>query len=188
MSEAMDRWELAATRFDAVIQSAQADQWKNPSNCEDWLARDIVVHVVGNYRGTAAQVTGAEPTAVGADEDIVVAWADAVDQIRALAKDPAMLATEVRGPAGPLPLEDMLGGVMAMDTHVHTWDLAKTLGASVTLDPGLIALTMNMLGPVDEMIRRPGVFAAKIEPPADADEQTKMLCFLGRQPQQSLPA
>jgi hypothetical protein len=67
--------------------------------------------------------------------------------------------------------------VMAMDTHAHTWDLAKTFGASVTLDPGLIALTMNMLGPVDEMIRRPGVFAAKIDPPADADEQTKMLCF-----------
>jgi hypothetical protein len=41
---------------------------------------------------------------------------------------------------------------------------------------------MNMLGPIDDMIRRPGVFAAKIEPPADADEQTKMLCFLGRQP------
>ncbi len=140
------------------------------------------MHVVGNYRGTAAQATGGEPTAIGAEEDIVVAWADAVDQIRTLAKDHAMLATEVRGPAGPLPLEDMLGSVMAMDTHVHTWDLAKTFGTNITLDPGLIALTMNILGPVDEMIRRPGVFAAKIEPPADADEQTKMLCFLGRQP------
>lgn len=182
MSEAMDRWELAATRFDGLIRSAQADQWKIPSKCEGWLARDIVVHVVGNYRGSAAQATGVEPTAVGADEDIVVAWGDAIDQIQALAKDPAMLATEVRGPAGPLTLEDMLGSVMAMDTHVHTWDLAQTFGANVTLDAGLIALTMNILGPVDEMIRRPGAFGAKIEPPAGADEQTKMLCFLGRQP------
>ena len=103
MSEAMDRWELAATRFDAVIQSAHADQWKTASNCEGWLARDIVVHVVGNYRGTAAQANGGEPTAVGVDEDIVVAWADAVDQIRALAKAPAMLATEVRGPPARYP-------------------------------------------------------------------------------------
>ena len=108
----------------------------------------------------------------------------------ALTKAPAMLATEVRGPAGPLPLEAMLGGVMAMDTHVHTWDLAKTFGASVTLDPGLIALTMNMLGPVDEMIRRARGSSPRqrSEPPAGAVEQTKMLCFLGRQPQQSLPA
>jgi uncharacterized protein (TIGR03086 family) len=186
MSEAMDRWERQAIGGDPLRRGdsvgAEADQWKTPSNCEGWLARDIVVHVVGNYRGTAAQATGGQPTAVGADEDIVVAWADAVDLIRALAQDPAILATEVRGLAGPLPLEAMLGSVMAVDTHVHTWDLAKTFGANITLDLGLIVLTMNMLGPVDEMIRQPGVFAAKIEPPADADEQTKTLCFLGRQP------
>ncbi len=103
MSEAMGRWGLAVTRFDAVIESAQADQWKTPSNCEGWLARDIVAHVVGNYRGTAAQAVGAEPTEVGADEDIVAVWADAVDQIRALATDPAMLATEVRGPPARCP-------------------------------------------------------------------------------------
>ena len=182
MSEAIDRWELVASRFDAMVGTVGADRWDAPSNCPGWAARDIVGHVVGNYRGTVAQVRGGEPAPVAEGDDPAVIWADVLDDLRTLTKDPANLAAPVKGPAGPLPLEEMLGGLMSMDTHVHMWDLGRTIGADVTLDPGVIAMTMAMLGPIDEMIRRPGVFDAKIEPPAGADEQTKMLCFLGRQP------
>jgi hypothetical protein len=34
---------------------------------------------------------------------------------------------------------------------------------------------------MDEVMRRPGAFGPKVEPPADADAQTKLLTFLGRQ-------
>jgi hypothetical protein len=39
----------------------------------------------------------------------------------------------------------------------------------------------EMLEPMDEQMRQPSAFGPKVEPPAGADEQTRLLCFLGRQ-------
>jgi hypothetical protein len=34
---------------------------------------------------------------------------------------------------------------------------------------------------MDAMIRQPGIFGPKLDPPPGADEQTQLLYFLGRQ-------
>ena len=36
--------------------------------------------------------------------------------------------------------------------------------------------------PMDEVLRQSGQFGPKVDVPDDADEQTKLLAFLGRQP------
>ena len=36
--------------------------------------------------------------------------------------------------------------------------------------------------PMDEVLRQSGQFGPKVEVPDDADEQTKLLAFSGRQP------
>jgi len=38
----------------------------------------------------------------------------------------------------------------------------------------------EMLKPMDDKMRGPGAFGPKVDPPAGADEQTELLCFLGR--------
>jgi hypothetical protein len=68
-----------------------------------------------------------------------------------------------------------------MDVLVHTWDLARTVGADEHLDEELVRQAYEVLKPMDAMIRQPGVFGAKLEPPAGADLQTEFLYFLGRQ-------
>ena len=100
--------------------------------------------------------------------------------MRALTKEPAILSNPVSGPGGPMPLEQALGSLVSMDTNVHTWDLARAVGGDEHLDPDVVRFSWEMLQPMDEMIRQPGVFVAKIDPPAGADEQTKLLYFLGR--------
>jgi uncharacterized protein (TIGR03086 family) len=118
---------------------------------------------------------------MGAEEDPTEAWNQAYDQVRRLTRDSEALQKPVNGPGGPVPLEQALGTLVSMDTHVHTWDLARSVGGDVRLDPGVVAFSMALLGPMDAMIRQPGFFDAKVEPPAGADEQTELLCFLGRQ-------
>jgi uncharacterized protein (TIGR03086 family) len=180
VSEETDRFELVAAGFDQRVRAVPAGKWDAQSPCEEWKARDVVAHIVGNYRSMAAQATGGESNPLGEEDDPVRAWTDAYDHMRVLLSDPETLAKTVNGPAGPTPFEHMLGALVAMDTHIHTWDLARAVGGDERLDANVVRFAWGMLEPMDEMIRRPGVFGPKLEPPAGADEQTRLLYFLGR--------
>jgi uncharacterized protein (TIGR03086 family) len=180
VSEETDRFELVVAGFDRRVRAVPAGNWDAQSPCDEWKARDVVAHVVGNYRSMAAQAAGGESEAMGADEDPVQAWTDARDHMRVLSNDPETLSKAVNGPTGPTPFEQILGGLIAMDTHIHTWDLARAVGGDEQLDVNVVRFVLGMLEPMDEMIRRPGVFGPKLEPPTGADEQTQLLYFLGR--------
>ncbi len=67
-----------------------------------------------------------------------------------------------------------------MDVLVHTWDLARTVGADERLDEDSVRHAYEALKPMDAMIRQPRVFGPKLEPPLDADQQKQFLYFLGR--------
>jgi hypothetical protein len=67
-----------------------------------------------------------------------------------------------------------------MDVLVHTWDLARTIGADESLDEDTVRRAYEALKPMDAMIRQPYVFGPKLEPPMGADVQTEFLYFLGR--------
>lgn len=180
MSEDTDRFDQVADGFDQRVRAVPAGKWDAQSPCDEWKARDVVAHVVGNYRSMAAQATGGESTPMGADEDPVQAWTDAYDKMRGLKNDPETMAKSVNGPTGPVPFEQALGGLIAMDTTIHTWDLARAVGGDERLDQNAVRFSRGVLEPMDAMIRRPGVFGPKLEPPAGADEQTQLLYFLGR--------
>jgi hypothetical protein len=66
-----------------------------------------------------------------------------------------------------------------MDVLVHTWDLARTIGADESLDENAVRSAYEALKPMDAMIRSPKVFGPKLEPPKGADVQTEFLYFLG---------
>jgi uncharacterized protein (TIGR03086 family) len=180
VSEMTDRFEMVAAGFDQRVQAVPPDKWSAQSPCEDWTARDVVGHVVRNYRSIAAEATGGKGGEMGENEDPVTAWSDAYGRMSTLAKDPKALAANVRGPGGPTPLEQAMGTLISMDTSVHTWDLARAVGGDEHLDPDVVHLAREMLEPMDAMIRQPGIFGPKLDPPEGADEQTQLLYFLGR--------
>ena len=81
---------------------------------------------------------------------------------------------------GEQTFESLVGRLVCTDTLIHTWDLARATGQDETLDPGAVAKAMESLGPMDEAIRRPGGFGAKISPAPGADAQRQFLNFCGR--------
>jgi uncharacterized protein (TIGR03086 family) len=177
--EVIDRTTKLVTEFDARVQAVGAGGWSSPSPCEDWTARDIVTHVANNLLGLTAGLGGGAPRQVGADEDIEAAWAEARDGFLG-ALGQADLSQTLDGPLGPMPAEQLVGRIIANDVLVHTWDLARATGGDERLDPAAVEGAYSGLKPMDAMIRRPGVFGPKVEPPAGADQQTEFLCFLGR--------
>jgi hypothetical protein len=75
---------------------------------------------------------------------------------------------------------EIISRFVTMDLLVHTWDLARTVGADEHLDEESVRRAFEGLKPMDAMIRRPGFFGPRLDPPADADVQTEFLYFLGR--------
>ena len=68
------------------------------------------------------------------------------------------------------------------DILVHTWDLARATGLDETLDADEVAGMYAGMLPIDEMLRASGQYGARVEVPDQADLQTKLIAFTGRQP------
>ena len=180
MTQIQDSYRRVSTGFDAAVQAVVPEQWESQSPCEEWNARDIVAHVVEGHRGVIAGVRGGESIPLGPDEDPKKAWEEASRAIDEITGDPDESVKEMDGPTGKMPAGEIIGRFVTMDVLVHTWDLARTIGADEHLDEDSVQHAFETLKPMDAMIRMPNVFAAKLEPPPDADVQTEFLYFLGR--------
>lgn len=180
MTDVQDAYRNVSSGFDSAVRAVASDQWATQSPCEGWKARDVVAHVVEGHRGVIAAVRGGESAALGADEDPKQAWEDATRAMAQITGDPEALSKEIDGPTGKMPAGDVIGRFVTMDLLVHTWDLARTVGADERLDEDAVRRSYEALKPMDAMIRQPNVFGPKLDPPGDADLQTEFLYFLGR--------
>ena len=180
MTDVQDKYRLVAGGFDAAVREVTADKWAAQSPCEQWKARDLVAHVVEGHRSVITNVRGGESKPVGVDEDVRRAWDDASRAIDEITGDSEALAREVDGPVGKMPVEQIISQFVTMDLLVHTWDLARTVGADEHLDEDSVRSAYEALKPMDAMIRQPKVFGPKLASPPGSDLQTEFLYFLGR--------
>ncbi|MEY2397849.1 MAG: hypothetical protein QOJ00_1023 [Actinomycetota bacterium] len=184
MTENADRYRRAIDGFSAVVDAVPGDKWSAPSPCPEWTAAHVVGHVIGGTQMISSVKTGETPNYDALDaagNDPAASYAAARDLALSALTDEYLNKT-VQGPMGETPLDQLVGMILTNDVLIHTWDLAQSAGISVTLDPQLSEDALNTLQPLDQVIRQDRVFGAKVEPPADADVQTRLLCFVGRNP------
>ena len=180
MSEVSERYSTIASGFTARLNGVPPDQWSAPTPCTEWTARDVVGHVIGTHRRVMATLDRTEPDSVDLDEDLRREWLLATAAVRDALDDRTRAAQVVGGMFGEQPFESLVGRLLCADTLVHTWDLARATGQPEDLDSNAVLRAMEFLTPLDDAIRRPGGFAAKIEWPPDADDKTRLLNFCGR--------
>jgi uncharacterized protein (TIGR03086 family) len=168
-----------------------------PTPCAGWDLRALLEHMTGQDHGFAAAVRAAhdggevgesefaprplgpspaETLAAGLDE-VVAAFAAGADA-------PVLLAEFDRR----VPLA-IVAQMHLIDTLVHGWDVAATLGVqddyAAALDAEVVAaaLAMSEQIPDDEYRETPGAsFAHALPAPDDADPWTRVLTLLGRDP------
>ena len=69
---------------------------------------------------------------------------------------------------------------MLSDNVIHSWDLARGVGADDRLDPELVEFAHSYLEPQIEAWRSGGAVGPALEVPENADRQTKLLAMMGR--------
>ena len=174
------RW--VAGGFTARVQGTT--DWDAPAPVAGWAARDVVRHLVEWFPGFLASGAGVtlEP-GPSVDEDPVGAWRAHADQVQALLEDPATEQRMLSNPhTGDLPLGPAVSQFYTADVFMHTWDLARATGQDDTLDPAVCAELLAGMEPIDELLRSSGQYGPRVAVPEDADVQTRLMAFVGRDP------
>jgi uncharacterized protein (TIGR03086 family) len=76
---------------------------------------------------------------------------------------------------------------LSQDVLVHTWDLARAVGADDRLDPGWCAWFVDRLPTDPDALSAPGMFGQPIAVAGLADAQSQLLGRLGRDPSWTRP-
>lgn len=182
MSEVSERYARLVGAFADKIAAVPEDAWSNPSPCPGWTARDVVGHVVstqGMFLGFVNRELGEIPSV---EDDPLAAWRAASAVIQAELEDPERAAAEFEGFTGRSTFEAAVNRFLCFDLVVHAWDLARAAGLDHRMEPGDIARVRQQADEFGDAMRSPQAFGPEVEAPPGADDQQKLLAFLGRTP------
>lgn len=172
MSEVVERWEQTAELFSHRLEAVREDQWELPTPCSEWNVRQLVDHAV-DAQARYSGMLGVSP----ATQD----WSDIRPAISAQFALPAMLEMSVEVPRlGPLSASQIVE-ICVNDLLIHTWDLARSIGADEMIPEPLAAACLSWLQAISEQGLRAGRYA-DIKPSGDgAAMQAQMLALAGRE-------
>ncbi len=179
MSEISERYRKVAATFTQRARSVPDGAWENPAPCDGWVARDVVRHMVEWMPGFLSLDL---PDGASVDDDPAGAWEIVTDAIQSGLDDPVVAALEHDLRPGRFSFEDAVDMFITGDVLVHTWDLARATGQDESLDADEVHRMVLGMEPVDELLRTSGHYGPRVEVPADADEQTRLIAFTGRHP------
>lgn len=181
---------LAVSGFQARLDLVTDEDWGRPTPCEGWTVADLVKHLVGGGIMSELLLGGAtKEQAMSAlfdldlQGDLRAAFVDARDRQAAVFARPGAADTLCHHPMRDMPAAEFIW-LRVRDTTVHTWDLARAIGADEALDESLLATIWSQVEPVAPMLAASGMFGTGASGglPADASAQTKVLDALGRRP------
>ena len=178
-----DEYRELAGRFTELVQAVPDEaHWNRPAPPEGWTARDVVRHLVEWFPPFLQQGSGITlPAGPDVDVDPVGAWRTFNTAVQTVLDDPATQdRTFANVHTGELPLPQAISRFFTADVFMHSWDLARATGQDDTLDPERCAMMLEGMEPLDDVLRASGQYGPRVEVAADADPQTRLLAFIGR--------
>jgi uncharacterized protein (TIGR03086 family) len=176
----------AAHHFGRLVHAVQPEQWQSPTPCEAWDVRALVHHVVGENRWVQPLFEGETVLSVGDrfDGDVLsadppAAWDESLSSATAAINRDGAMDQIVHLSYGDVAGRQYVTQLIA-DLVIHSWDLARAIGADERLDPRLVHACSSWFTGVAEQCRQAGVVGPPQAVPEGADPQTKLLAAFGR--------
>jgi uncharacterized protein (TIGR03086 family) len=176
------RHRLIADGFSELVHGSR--DWSAAAPVPGWAARDVVAHLVEWLPGFVA--AGGEvrlPPVPSPADDPVAAWDAHRRAVQDVLEDPSAAGAEFTNPhTGSMPLGHAIDRFYTSDVFLHTWDLARATGQDDRLDSEVCAAMLAEMEPLEELIRSSGQYGPAVPVPVDADPQTRLIGFIGRDP------
>ena len=176
----------AVGEFDAQVRQIGDDQWQAATPNEGWTVRDLVNHLVSEDLWAPSLLAGSTIAEVGDrfNGDVIrpdpqAAWtAASAGAVRAV-EDEGAMDRIVHLSFGDFPGSQYALQLLA-DHVIHSWDLARAIGADERLDAGLVDSCATWFDAMEDGYRAAGVIGARQPVRDDADAQTRLLARFGR--------
>ena len=176
-------------RFGEIVDAVRPDQWDDPTPIAEWKARDVVGHLIEWFPALVHDLDVALPAGPSTEEDPAGAWQVFAGGVVSLLEDPAAAALVPTNPNfGGVRLDQAVSQFFTADVFHHSWDLAVATGQVPALDPERCEAMLIGMEPIDQLLRDSGQFGPRVEVPEDADAETRLIAFLGRDPHWSPPS
>jgi uncharacterized protein (TIGR03086 family) len=177
---------LAVCRQFGVTVAASNGKWHLRSPCDAWDARGVLEHVIGFHDVLLLRPLGLKPDRPR--DDPRRRWELTFDRLRELLGREGSLERVVEVPAVGRNQATQADAAnllprLTRDVLVHTWDLARAVGADDRLDPIYCAMFFEQLPADADALNASGMFAPSVAVDDHSDVQTKLLARLGRDPQ-----
>ena len=180
-----ERHLAVCQRFGESVRAANG-KWDLRSPCEAWDARGVLEHVIGFHDVLLLRPLGLKPDRPRDDPQI--RWELTYGQLEKAFEPGRRLFERVvdipelqSNPATRLDARAMMPN-LTRDVLVHTWDLARAVGADDRLDPRWCELFYAALPSDPGGLSVSGMFDAPVAVGDQTDMQSKLLARLGRNP------
>ena len=174
--------------FRQRLEEVDAADWAAGTPCDDWDVRALVNHVLGELLWIPPLLDGTTIAEVGdrfdgdmLGDDPLGAWRLAAIEALAAASQPGAQDRTVHLSFGDFPGGEYLGQVTS-DVIIHSWDLARAVGASDRLSAAAVEFVNDFLSPQIDGWRAAGAFGPAADTDPDADAQDRLLAQTGRSP------
>lgn len=180
-----ERHLAVCQRFGESVRAANG-KWNRRSPCEAWDARGVLEHVIGFHDVLLLRPLGLKPDRPRNDPQI--RWELTYGALK-MAFEPGRRLfervvdiPELQGnPAARLDARAMMPN-LTRDVLVHTWDLARAVGADDRLDPRWCEHFYATLPTDTAALSVSGMFDTPVAVGDQTDMQSKLLARLGRDP------
>jgi uncharacterized protein (TIGR03086 family) len=162
-----ERHLAACRRFGESVRAANG-KWDRRSPCDAWDARGVLEHVIGFHDVLLLRPLGLKPDRPR--DDPQRRWELTYGRLE------EALELDI-GPDAAAILPNV-----TRDVLVHTWDLARGVGADDRLDPRWCELFYATLPSDPSALSDSGMFDAPVAVGDHVDVQSKLLARLGRNP------
>jgi len=178
--DTIERHGRALTGFTAVVDQVTDDGWSRPTPCAEWDARALVEHVIGFHEFLLLRPLGLRahrPRTMPAAR-----WHATEHALRRAHADPVRLEEPAETFDGAARRPSDVLDALATDTLIHSWDLARAVGAPDRLDRALCERAYDEVSSAAAGWAESGLYAPPVLVAPDADLQDRLLGLTGRDP------
>lgn len=176
----------ATKQVAALMSCASPDTYTQPTPCSEWNVQALVNHMVNELAWLPDLLAGKTIAEVGdkydgdlIGQDAAAAWKQylATANAAVAAVDPT---TTVHLSYADVPASHYIAEI-GSDILIHSWDLGQAISCTIIFDPKLAQVVYDLVLPRAEEFKQSGLFGTPIAVSEDADIETKLLAFYGRQ-------